>query len=141
MAIIVVVPTATPTIALFTTLAIAESVIEYFHLPVELETGFVIAARVWPTSTFTGASVPIVGVVPRIVTLKVVEPDNQKSLAACVIVITALPAFPKLSFWPLILTTAGSDDVYVQAPADVEVGGRIVCAASPTTFCKSSSAK
>ena len=77
MAIIVVVPTATPTIALFTTLAIAESVIEYFHLPVELETGFVIAASVWPTSTFTGASVPIVGVVPRIVTLKVVEPDSQ----------------------------------------------------------------
>ena len=77
MAIIVVVPTATPTMALFTTLAIVESVIEYFHLPVEFEPGFVIVVRVCPTSTFTDESVPTVGVVPRTVTLKVVDPDNQ----------------------------------------------------------------
>ena len=61
---------------MFTTFAIAGSVIEYRHLPVEFETGFAIAESVCPTSTLTGERVPTVGVVPKIVTLNVVDPDN-----------------------------------------------------------------
>ena len=92
---IVVVPIATPMMTLFSTLAIAGFEVAYVHLPGELEVGLVIADSFWPTSIWTGARVPIVGVVPRIFTLNVLLADNQKSDAPCVIVIIADPASPK----------------------------------------------
>lgn len=55
-------------------------------------------------------------------TLKDVEPSNQYSAGACLIVIVAVPAPTNLSRFPWIITMFVSLLAILQAPLEVETG-------------------
>ena len=79
------------------------------HLPSELEVGASIDDGASPTVMVNGANVPIVGVVPKMVTENPVEALCQIGVASWVIVTTAVPAPTMCNELPLTATTDESE--------------------------------
>ena len=92
--------------------------------PVELEVGGTSVTELkTPKVKVTLLKLPNKGVAPATAMVASRETVDQFQSAACVAVITALPAPIKVAVLPEIFAIFSLDDLKDQAPADVDVGG------------------